>query len=141
MATTRSALTIWNGSLLEGSGQVTLDSSGVGSFPVSWPARSEEPGGMTSPEEMIAAAHSSCFAMALSNVLAKAGSTPAQLETKAEVDFQPGVGITEIRLHVKGDVPGLDAQEFEAAAEDAKENCPVSQALKAVAIKLSVEMA
>ncbi|MEI2622160.1 MAG: OsmC family peroxiredoxin [Candidatus Nanopelagicales bacterium] len=141
MATTRSALTIWNGSLLEGSGQVTLDSSGVGSFPVSWPARSEEPGGMTSPEEMIAAAHSSCFAMALSNVLAKAGSTPAQLETKAEVDFQPGVGITEIRLHVKGDVPGLDAQGFEAAAEDAKENCPVSQALKAVAIKLSVEMA
>ncbi|HPJ19042.1 MAG TPA: OsmC family peroxiredoxin [Actinomycetota bacterium] len=141
MATTRSALTIWNGSLLEGSGQVTLDSSGVGSFPVSWPARSEEPGGMTSPEEMIAAAHSSCFAMALSNALAKAGSTPAQLETKAEVDFQPGVGITEIRLHVKGDVPGLDAQGFEAAAEDAKENCPVSQALKAVAIKLSVEMA
>ncbi|HPE12365.1 MAG TPA: OsmC family peroxiredoxin [Actinomycetota bacterium] len=141
MATTRSALTIWNGSLLEGSGQVTLDSSGVGSFPVSWPARSEEPGGMTSPEEMIAAAHSSCFAMALSNVLAKAGSTPAQLETKAEVDFQPGVGITEIRLHVKGDVPGLDAQGFEAAAEDAKENCPVSQALKAVAITLSVEMA
>lgn len=141
MATTRSALTIWNGSLLEGSGQVTLDSSGVGSFPVSWPARSEEPGGMTSPEEMIAAAHSSCFAMALSNVLAKAGSPPAQLETKAEVDFQPGVGITEIRLHVKGDVPGLDAQGFEAAAEDAKENCPVSQALKAVAIKLSVEMA
>jgi osmotically inducible protein OsmC len=141
MATTRSALTIWNGSLLEGSGQVTLDSSGVGSFPVSWPARSEEPGGMTSPEEMIAAAHSSCVAMALSNVLAKAGSTPAQLETKAEVDFQPGVGITEIRLHVKGDVPGLDAQGFEAAAEDAKENCPVSQALKAVAITLSVEMA
>jgi osmotically inducible protein OsmC len=141
MATTRSALTIWNGSLLEGSGQVTLDSSGVGSFPVSWPARSEEPGGMTSPEEMIAAAHSSCFAMALSNALAKAGSTPAQLETKAEVDFQPGVGITEIRLHVKGDVPGLDAQGFEAAAEDAKENCPVSQALTAVAIKLSVEMA
>ena len=141
MATTRSALTIWNGSLLEGSGQVTLDSSGVGSFPVSWPARSEEPGGMTSPEEMIAAAHSSCFAMALSNALAKAGSTPAQLETKAEVDFQPGVGITEIRLHVKGDVPGLDAQGFEAAAEDAKENCPVSQALRAVPITLSVEMA
>jgi osmotically inducible protein OsmC len=141
MATTRSALTIWNGSLLEGSGQVTLDSSGVGSFPVSWPARSEEPGGMTSPEEMIAAAHSSCFSMALSNGLAKAGTAPAQLETKAEVDFQPGVGITEIRLHVKGDVPGLDAQGFEAAAEDAKENCPVSQALKSVPITLTVEMA
>ncbi len=120
---------------------MTLDSSGVGSFPVSWPARSEEPGGMTSPEEMIAAAHSSCFSMALSNALAKAGTAPAQLETKAEVDFQPGVGITEIRLHVKGDVPGVDAQGFEAAAEDAKQNCPVSQALKAVPIKLSVEMA
>jgi osmotically inducible protein OsmC len=141
MATTRSALTIWNGSLFEGSGQVTLDSSGVGSFPVSWPARSEEPGGKTSPEEMIAAAHSSCFAMALSNGLANAGTAPAQLETKAEVDFQPGVGITEIRLHVKGDVPGLDAQGFEAAAQEAKENCPVSQALKAVPITLSVEMA
>ncbi len=140
MATTRSALTVWNGTLFEGDGQVTLDSSGSGSFPVSWPARAEEPNGKTSPEELIAAAHCSCFCMALSNGLAKAGTPPTRLEAKAEVDFQPGTGITGIRLHVKGDVPDLDAQGFTAAAEDAKVNCPVSQALRAVPITLSVEM-
>lgn len=96
---------------------------------------------MTSPEELIAAAHSSCFCMALSNGLASAGSPPAQLEAKAEVDFQPGTGITEIRLHVKGDVPGMDEQAFRAAAEEAKTNCPVSQALKAVPIVLTIEVA
>ncbi|MEZ5186729.1 MAG: OsmC family peroxiredoxin [Candidatus Nanopelagicales bacterium] len=141
MATTRSALTVWNGSLFEGAGKVTLESSGTGSFPVSWAARAEEPGGKTSPEELIAAAHSACFSMALSNGLAGNGTPPRALETHAEVDFQPGTGITEIRLHVKGDVPGLDAQAFTAAAENAKVNCPVSQALKAVPITLTVETA
>lgn len=118
-----------------------MDSSGVGSYPVSWPARAEEPAGKTSPEELIAAAHSACFSMALSNGLAKAGTPATRLETRADVDFQPGTGITEIRLHVRGDVPGLDADGFTAAAEDAKNNCPVSQALKAVPITLSVETA
>ncbi len=139
MATTRSSSTVWNGSLLEGSGEVTLESSGTGTFPVSWPARSEEPNGLTSPEELIAAAHSACFSMALSNILAKQGTAPTTLNTRAEVDFQPGTGITGIRIHVSGDVPGLDADGFAAAAEDAKQNCPVSQALKAVPISLSVD--
>jgi osmotically inducible protein OsmC len=139
MATTRRASAEWNGNLLEGAGTVTLESSGIGSYPVSWPARSAEPNGVTSPEELIAAAHSTCFSMALSNGLAKAGTPPTQLRTSAEVDFQPGTGITAIRLTVSGDVPGLDADGFRAAAEDAKENCPVSQALKAVPITLTVE--
>ncbi|MFN8214081.1 MAG: OsmC family protein [Candidatus Nanopelagicales bacterium] len=141
MATTRSASTVWTGTLFEGSGEVSMDSSGVGTYPVSWPSRAEEPAGKTSPEELIAAAHSSCFSMALSNGLAKAGTPATRLETRADVDFQPGTGITEIRLHVRGDVPGLDADGFTAAAEDAKNNCPVSQALKAVPITLSVETA
>ena len=139
MATTRRASAEWNGNLLEGNGTVTLESSGIGSYPVSWPARSAEPNGVTSPEELIAAAHSTCFSMALSNGLAKAGTPPTQLRTSAEVDFQPGTGITAIRLTVSGEVPGLDADGFRAAAENAKENCPVSQALKAVPITLTVE--
>ena len=139
MATTRKASTVWDGTLLEGKGEVTLNSSGVGVFPVSWPARSAEPNGVTSPEELIAAAHSACFSMAFASALTKAGTPPTELRTSAEVDFQPGVGITEIRLHVSGDVPGLDHAGFVAAAEGAKEGCPVSQALKAVPIKLLVE--
>jgi osmotically inducible protein OsmC len=139
MATTRRASAQWNGSLMEGSGTVTLDSSGIGSYPVSWPARSAEPNGVTSPEELIAAAHSTCFSMALSHGLAQAGTPPTQLRTSAEVDFQPGTGITAIRLTVSGDVPGLDADGFRAAAENAKENCPVSQALAAVPITLTIE--
>jgi osmotically inducible protein OsmC len=129
---------VWNGSLLEGGGKVTLDSSGIGTYPVSWPARSEEPNGVTSPEELIAAAHSTCFSMALSSGLSKAGTPPTELRVAAEVDFQPGTGITAIRLTVSGDVPGLDAAGFAAAAEAAKEGCPVSQALKAVPISLTV---
>jgi lipoyl-dependent peroxiredoxin len=139
MATTRRASAEWNGSLMEGSGTVALESSGIGSYPVSWAARSAEPNGVTSPEELIAAAHSTCFSMALSHALAQAGTPPTQLRTSAEVDFQPGTGITAIRLTVSGEVPGLDADGFRAAAEDAKENCPVSQALKAVPISLTVE--
>ena len=138
MATTRAATTVWSGTLLEGEGLVTLNSSGVGVFPVSWPARSAEPNGVTSPEELIAAAHSACFSMAFSNALTKAGTPPTELRTSAEVDFLPGTGITEIRLHVSGDVPGLDHAGFAAAAESAKDGCPVSQALKAVPIKLIV---
>lgn len=138
MATTRNASAVWNGSLFEGSGKVTLESSGIGTCDVSWPARAETPGGLTSPEELIAAAHATCFSMALSNGLAKAGTPPTQVNTSAEVDFQPGEGITGIRLSVRGDVPGIDADGFRAAAEDAKVNCPVSQALRAVPIALTV---
>ncbi|PWI41595.1 OsmC family protein [Streptomyces sp. ICBB 8177] len=140
MATTRTAHTVWEGNLLEGRGTVSFDSSGIGSQPVSWPARSEQPGGLTSPEELIAAAHSSCFSMALSHGLAGAGTPPTRLNTRADVTFQPGEGITGIHLTVEGDVPGLDAQGFESAAQDAKKNCPVSQALSGTTITLTATL-
>ncbi|MBQ0986921.1 OsmC family protein [Streptomyces sp. F63] len=140
MATTRTAHTVWEGNLLEGGGTVTLDSSGVGEYPVSWPSRAEEPDGRTSPEELIAAAHSSCFSMALSNGLSKAGTPPTRLTTRAEVTFQPGTGITGIHLTVSGEVPGTDAESFTAAAEDAKANCPVSQALAGTTITLTASL-
>ncbi|MBN0044474.1 OsmC family protein [Streptomyces actuosus] len=142
MATTRSAHTVWEGNLLQGSGVVTFDSSGaIDKQPVSWPSRAEEPNGRTSPEELIAAAHSSCFSMAFSNILAKAGTAPTKLVTSADVTFQPGEGITGVHLSVEGTVPGIDNDAFVAAAEDAKANCPVSQALKAVPITLSAKLA
>lgn len=138
MATTRRAVTRWTGTLLEGSGETTLASSGVGTFPVTWPSRSEEANGKTSPEELLAAAHASCFSMALSSALAKAGTPANTLETSVEVDFQPGQGVTGIRITVAGDVPGLSAEDFAATAEGAKENCPISKALAAVPISLSI---
>ncbi|MFF3285855.1 OsmC family protein [Streptomyces sp. NPDC003023] len=142
MATTRQAHNVWEGSLLEGKGVVTLDSSGIGEYEVTWAARSEPAqSGRTSPEELIAAAHSSCFNMAFSHALAGAGNPPARLETKADVTFQPGEGITGIHLTVVGDVPGLDEAGFVKAAEEAKVNCPVSQALKGTNITLSASLA
>ena len=141
MATTRKATTQWQGSLMEGSGQVTLDSSGLGTYDVTWPSRAEEPNGRTSPEELIAAAHSSCFSMALSNGLAKAGTPPEKLVTSAEVTFQPGEGITGIHITVRGTVPGLTADQFIEAAEGAKTNCPVSKALTGTKITLDAGLA
>jgi osmotically inducible protein OsmC len=140
VATTRKASTTWTGGLADGRGEVTLQSSGIGTYDVSWAARSEEPNGKTSPEEMIAAAHSACFSMALSNALGKAGTPPQQLQTSAEVDFQPGQGITQIRLSVRGQVDGIDADAFVSAAEDAKQNCPVSKALTGVEITLDAAL-
>jgi osmotically inducible protein OsmC len=134
MATTRSASAHWEGSLTEGSGQVTLESSGIGTYPVTWASRAEEANGRTSPEELIAAAHSTCFSMALSNELAKAGTPPTSLDTTARVGFQPGTGITGVELAVTAVVPGLTAEQFEEFAEGARANCPVSVALKAVPI-------
>ena len=141
MATTRNATTHWEGTLFEGAGKVTLDSSGVGTFDVSWASRAEEANGKTSPEELIAAAHASCFSMALSNGLAKAGTPATSLDTSAAVDFVPGTGITEIRLSVKAVVEGMSNDDFVAAATAAKEGCPVSQALSAVTIKLEASLA
>ncbi|MEV1051216.1 OsmC family protein [Streptomyces sp. NPDC049887] len=141
MATTRQAHTVWDGDLLSGSGVVTFDSSGIGDFPVSWPSRAEQANGRTSPEELIAGAHSSCFSMALSHGLAGAGTPPTRLETKADVTFQPGEGITGIHLTVEGQVPGLDQEGFQAAAEEAKKNCPVSQALSGTKITLTAKLA
>ena len=140
MATTRKATTHWEGNLLEGKGKVALESSGVGTFDVSWPSRAEAANGKTSPEELIAAAHSSCYSMALSHGLAQAGTPPQQVDTSAEVTFQPGTGITGIHLTVTAVVPGLDAEGFAAAAENAKQNCPVSKALAATEITLTATL-
>jgi osmotically inducible protein OsmC len=134
MATDRRADVIWKGSLMEGGGTVVSTTSGVlGEQAVSWAARStDETGGKTSPEELIAAAHAACFSMALSAGLSKDGTPPDELRTSATVTFQPGEGITKIALTVEGRVPGLDAAAFEEAAQGAKANCPVSKALAGV---------
>jgi osmotically inducible protein OsmC len=141
MATTRTASTTWQGSLMEGKGEVSLDSSGLGTYDVTWASRAEDPNGRTSPEELIAAAHSSCFSMALSHGLAQAGNAPEKLETKADVTFQPGEGITGIHLTVRGTVPGLTAAQFSEAADGAKANCPVSKALTGTTITLDATLA
>jgi osmotically inducible protein OsmC len=125
---------------MEGAGSVSLESSGIGTYDVTWASRAEEPAGRTSPEELIAAAHSACFSMALSHALAGAGTPPQSLDTRADVDFQPGEGITGIRLSVVGQVEGLSADDFAAAAEDAKKNCPVSQALAGTTITLDAKL-
>src|SRR2546421_11188749 len=133
MATDRKAQVTWEGDLMTGKGRIeTVTSGAFGGLDVSWPARSEEPGGLTSPEELIAGAHAACFSMALSSGLAQAGHAPEKLETSATVTFQPGEGITKIALEVVGRGPGMDEAEFEQAAAQAKENCPVSKALAGV---------
>lgn len=141
MATTRRATTRWEGSLLEGSGRTSLESSGLGTYDVTWAFRAEDPNGRTSPEELIGAAHSACYSMALSNALTKAGTAPDRLDTTAEVTFQPGEGITGVHLTVIGHVPGLSADEFQNAADDAKVNCPVSKALTGTTITLDATLA
>lgn len=141
MATVRTANAHWEGSLMEGAGTVELVSSGIGTYDVTWASRAEEnASGRTSPEELIAAAHSTCFSMALSNGLAGAGTPPTTVDTSADVTFVPGTGITGITLKVKAAVPGLTAEQFEEAAQGAKANCPVSQALKAVEITLEATL-
>jgi len=142
---TRIARTAWNGSLQEGSGQVELSSSKVGTFEVSFPKRAaDDAGGTTSPEELIAAAHSSCYAMQLSALIAQAGGTPQSLEVTAKVSLGPdpdgGFRLTGIALEVHGEVEGLDAAGFEAAAQQAKQGCPVSKALTGVEITLEASL-
>ena len=143
MAAQRRAQVEWQGSLTEGGGTITKVGSGaVSDLDVTWASRSEErEGGQTSPEELIAAAHASCFSMALSGALAKAGSAPERLRVSATSTFVPGTGITEMQLDVSGRVPGVDAAAFREAAEQARENCPVSQALKGnVEIKVNARL-
>ncbi|WP_072686850.1 OsmC family protein [Rhodococcus marinonascens] len=141
---TRTARTAWNGTLEQGSGQVELSSSGAATFDVSFPKRAaEDAGGTTSPEELIAAAHSSCFAMQLSALIAEAGGTPQSLEVKADVSLgpdNPGFKLTGIKLTVRGEVEGLDADGFAKAAHAAKETCPVSKALTGVEITLDAAL-
>jgi osmotically inducible protein OsmC len=114
---------------MSGSGVTTLSSGAAAPLAVDWKARSEEHGGKTSPEELIAAAHASCFSMALSHGLAQSGTPPTSLDVTATATFVPGTGITGIVLVLSGDVPGLDEDGFREAAEAAKVGCPVSQAL------------
>lgn len=142
MAATRNAKAIWNGDLIGGTGEVSASSSGkFSALPVSWSARTEAPGGKTSPEELLAAAHASCFAMALSAGLAKGGTPPRKLEVTAAVTFDK-VGadwsVVSSELDVRGDVPGMDAAAFTKAAEGARDGCPISRALKNN-VKLSVK--
>ena len=131
---TRTARTAWTGTLEAGSGRVELASSGVGAYEVSFPKRAaEDAGGTTSPEELIAAAHSACFAMQLSAAIARAGGTPHALDVRADVSLGPdpagGFRLTGITLTVRGKADGLDADAFNSAAEAAKAGCPVSKAL------------
>ena len=143
---TRTARTAWNGSLQEGSGQVELSSSKVGTYDVSFPKRAaDDAGGTTSPEELIAAAHSSCFAMQFSALLAEAGGTPESLEVTADVSLGPdsagGFRLTGITLTVSGEVGGIDADTFAKTAQAAKDTCPVSKALTGVEITLDASLA
>ena len=142
---TRTARTAWTGGLQDGAGTVELTSSKVGSYEVSFPKRSaEDADGTTSPEELIAAAHSSCYAMQLSALIARAGGTPKSLDVQADVSLGPdpagGFRITGITLTVRGEADGLDATGFEQAAQDAKVGCPVSKALTGVDITLDAAL-
>ena len=141
MAATRTAHTVWNGDLIEGSGNTTLDSSGLGTYAVTWKARTEQAEGKTSPEELIAAAHSACFSMAFSNMLAQAGHTPEEVHTKADVTFKPGTGITGSHLTVSARIPGISEEEFQKIAAEAKVGCPVSGALASIDITLEATLA
>ena len=142
---TRTARTAWNGGLQDGSGQVELSSSKVGTFDVSFPKRAaDDADGTTSPEELVAAAHSSCYAMQLSSLIANAGGTPQSLEVQADVELGPdpagGFQLTGIKITVRGEVEGLDEAGFVKAAEEAKAGCPISKALKAVDITLDAAL-
>ncbi|MGD9529042.1 OsmC family peroxiredoxin [Pseudonocardia sp.] len=142
---TRTARTEWTGGLQDGSGQVELTSSGIGTYEVSFPKRAaDDADGTTSPEELIAAAHSSCFAMQLSALIAEAGGTPQALEVTADVSLGPdpagGFRLTGIALTLRGEVEGLDADGFAKAAEAAKAGCPVSKALTGVDITLDAAL-
>ncbi|OZM84381.1 OsmC family peroxiredoxin [Pseudonocardia sp. MH-G8] len=142
---TRTARTAWNGSIQEGSGQVELTSSGVGTFDVSFPKRTADAAdGTTSPEELIGAAHTACYAMALSAEIGRAGGTPQSLDVRADVtlgsDPAGGFRISEIALTVRAEVEGLDAAAFEQAAQAAKAGCPVSKALAGTTITLDAAL-
>jgi len=134
--------THWEGDLFTGSGTTSLDSGAAGPLTVTWKARAEEHGGVTSPEELIAAAHASCYSMAFSNALAKNDTPPGSLDVQATATFVPGTGITTMELEVVGSVDGISEDVFLELAEAAKEGCPVSKALSGnVEISLSARLA
>jgi osmotically inducible protein OsmC len=140
MALTSEATTLWFGDLKSGNGTTSLDSSDAAEFPVTWTARSEGEAGKTNPEELIGAAHSACFAMAFSNALGQNGTPPESLQVTAAVTFVPGEGITGSHLLVSARIPGLGEEDYQRLAEDAKANCPVSQALAGVPITLEASL-
>src|SRR5438309_8374024 len=141
MAAISRADATWEGDLMSGGGRVKPESGAFGELPITWAARAERQHGKTSPEELIAAAHAACYSMAFSNGLAKAGHHPERLSTTAEVEFVPGTGITTITLSVRGHIHGIEAGEFQKLAQEAKDGCPVSQALKGnVKINLKAEL-
>jgi osmotically inducible protein OsmC len=141
MAATSRADATWEGDLISGSGHVKPDSGAFGELPITWASRAERQHGKTSPEELIAAAHAACYCMAFSNGLAKAGHKPERLSTRAEVEFVPGTGITTSTLTVRGRVSGISKDDFQKLAEEAKDGCPVSQALKGnVQLKLHASL-
>lgn len=141
MSVTSEASTAWKGALADGQGKVTLVSSGNGTFDVNWKARAEGSSTTTTPEELIAAAHSSCFSMALSHELAQNGTPPESIDTTASVTFTPGTGITGSHLNVNAVVPGIEPEDFERIAQAAKVGCPVSKALAGVEITLEATLA
>ncbi|WP_040163435.1 OsmC family peroxiredoxin [Microbacterium gorillae] len=141
MSVTSEATTVWSGSLAEGSGTVSLDTSHVGTFDVNWKARSEGSSSTTTPEELLAGAHAACFSMALSHALSENGTPPTKLSTTASVTFQPGTGITGSHLNLNADVPGLSEEDFQRIAAEAKAGCPVSQALSGIDITLEATLA
>jgi len=143
---TRFAEVAWEGDLISGTGTINYVSSGAFSrLPVTWASRTEAHDGRTSPEELVAAAHASCFSMAFSGRLAKNGTPATKLDVRAVVTFdkaEAGWRITTSEISVRGDVPGIDAERFTALAQDAKENCPISQALKGnVELRVTTELA
>jgi osmotically inducible protein OsmC len=141
MPVTSEAASTWTGSLMEGSGTVAFSSSNLGTFPINWKARSEGSYTTTTPEELIAAAHASCFSMALSHALAENGTPPERVNTTASVTFKPGVGITGSHLNVNATVPNLTPEVFQEIASGAKTGCPVSQALAGIEITLEATLA
>jgi len=141
MALTSEATTLWFGDLKSGSGTTSLDSSDAAEFPVSWQARSEGVVGKTNPEELLGAAHSACYSMAFSHALAGNGTPPESLQVTAAVTFEPGTGITGSHLLVSAKIPGISDEDFQRLAAEAKEGCPVSQALAGVTITLEASLA
>jgi osmotically inducible protein OsmC len=130
MASESRATTVWQGDLAKGNGIATAASGAIEDLEVTWPARVERTQGKTSPEELLAEAHSACYCMALAHVLGEAGNLPERIETTATVEFVPGEGVKSSRLQVTGKVPGLDQAGFESVTSEAHENCPISGALR-----------
>jgi len=140
MTTKNKAQAHWEGPLLSGVGTVEMATSGVATFPIGWAARAEHIDGATNPEELIAAAHATCYSMALANGLAGNGTPAENIDTTVEVGFDPRSGLTGSHITVVAEVPEIDADQFAKFAEDAKDNCPVSKALAGIPITLDATL-